>query len=253
MRISGSDLIGFSTRLVLAAATIVCSLAIPATAQSTRVERDSDARSAGGTMRLGDVRRVAMVNGYAQGYEHGLADRRARGAYAFRHDEDYVTATSGYNHTWGFERAYQNAFRVGYEQGYGDGYYGRGQDRGLERSELNKELSLDPLYGYPSYRTERSGGYFGTAPSYRTDPDWEDDDPEREEISARAARIGYGDGLERGREDRATGVRRPNPQGHGAFAHGLNGWSAEWGASAVYQEAYRTAFLEGYWSGYGRK
>jgi hypothetical protein len=48
-------------------------------------------------------------------------------------------------------------------------------------------------------------------------------------------------------------VRRPNPEGHGAYANGLNGWDSSWGAAAGYRQRYRAAFLEGYWSGYGRK
>jgi hypothetical protein len=71
-------------------------------------------------------------------------------------------------------------------------------------------------------------------------------------IAQQAQQVGYRDGFERGQYDRSIGVRRPNPQGHGAFQFGLDGWQQDWGAEQSYRMYFRQAFLRGYWDGYRR-
>jgi hypothetical protein len=67
-----------------------------------------------------------------------------------------------------------------------------------------------------------------------------------------AQQFGFNDGFRRGQYDRQNGTRRPNPQGHGAYQFGLNGWERDWGNSSAYRQSYRQSFLEGYWRAFGR-
>jgi hypothetical protein len=67
-----------------------------------------------------------------------------------------------------------------------------------------------------------------------------------------AQQFGYRDGFQRGVYDRRIGVRRPNPPGHGAYQHALDGWQPSWGGAQVYRAHFRQAFLGGYWDGYRR-
>jgi hypothetical protein len=48
-------------------------------------------------------------------------------------------------------------------------------------------------------------------------------------------------------------VKRPNPQGHGAYEFALNGWEEDWGNAGSYQQTYRRYFMEGYQDGYGNR
>jgi len=114
-------------------------------------------------------------------------------------------------------------------------------------------------YGYPSntYGYPNSGSYgapYGYS-SYPNDSRYYSDrrgDLDRNEVARRGAQIGYQDGYQRGQYDRAQGVRRPNPQGHGAYQNAFNGFNPEWGYALTFQQTYRQYFLQGYNSGYGR-
>jgi hypothetical protein len=252
MRISAADLLKALSRAG-ACAALAAALAAGVSAQSVRVRPDGREGAAyRGSMRVNDVHRLGTVNGYAEGFEHGLEDGREQAAFDFRSDDVYRHALSGYDQVWGYEREYQNAFRNGYEQGYGDGYNGRTFDRGFDRAQVFRDFSYDPVYAYPSYRT--GGSLVVGGPAYRSERyDWSDDRPESDELAARAERQGFADGFARGQYDRSIGIRKPNPQGHGAFAKALNGWDPKWGGAGTFQQSYRSSFLEGYWSGYGRK
>lgn len=68
-----------------------------------------------------------------------------------------------------------------------------------------------------------------------------------------AQQVGYRDGYQRGQYDRRMGTRRPNPQGHGAYQFGLDGWERDFGNASAYRQVFRQAFLQGYWDGFGRR
>ena len=128
---------------------------------------------------------------------------------------------------------YQDSFRRGYQQGYSDGYYGRSRNRTYEDS-------------------------YGTYQGYNDRGTYSDNDNDRDDYAGastsdfiqRAAQTGYRDGYERGRYDRSIGARRPNPQGHGAYEFGLDGWDASWGNQSMYRQYFRQYFLQGYEDGY---
>jgi len=182
-----------------------------------------------------DVLRLAQVNGYSEGFEHGVADRANRAGMNYQHDMEFRQATSGYRQEWGMPREYQTAFRQSYAQGYQDAYYGRTYNRNYNRAGVYQQYGrygYDPYYGAPAYRTSPARIALNT-------------------LAQRAAQQGFEDGFVRGQYDRSIGVRRPNPQGHGAYEHALNGWNPEWGGASTFQQYYRSYFLQGYQQGYG--
>ncbi len=94
-----------------------------------------------------------------------------------------------------------------------------------------------------STEAQAAQGYYRRAPQR----DWNRYPGYRTSDSAQTAQQqGYADGAARGRYDRQTGRRTPNPQGHGAYQHGLNGWNREFGNTGFYRQNYRQAFVAGY-------
>lgn len=181
-----------------------------------------------------DVLRIATVNGYSEGYEHGVSDRASRVGFNYQHDDAYRRADVGYRSEFNLRSEYQVAFRQAFARGYQDAYYGRTMNRQYDRANLYRDYGrygYDPYYGSPSYRT---------APARLA----------VQAIAERGAQQGYSDGYVRGQYDRQLGVRRPNPQGHGAFQHALNGWNPQWGGSSTFQQYYRQYFMQGYEQGY---
>jgi hypothetical protein len=198
-------------------------------------------------------RRVVAVNGYAEGYEHGVRDRRDRASFDYEHGGAYQRAMEGYDEGFGSERAYQDRFREGYARGYEDGYYGRSRSRDYERADgYDGHHDGDDAYGgYPAYRGTPDGDR-GAYDAGRYADDREGD-LNREEVARRAAQQGYYDGFERGQNDRRIGARRPKPEGHGAYQTALNGWDPEWGSEQTFRQTYRQYFMQGYEDGFGRR
>jgi hypothetical protein len=73
------------------------------------------------------------------------------------------------------------------------------------------------------------------------------------ELTRRAAQVGYSDGFQRGQYDRRIGASRPKPTGHGAYQTALNGWDPDWGYAMTFQRVYRQYFVQGYNDGFGRR
>ncbi len=64
------------------------------------------------------------------------------------------------------------------------------------------------------------------------------------------SQIGYQDGLNDGRNDRATGHSfRPTQDSN--YRHGDRGWVPNYGNKTYYQQSYRQAYMDGYQQGYG--
>ena len=181
-----------------------------------------------------DLQRIALLNGYADGYEHGVMDRRYRRSSNYRDRNEYRRATGGYESRWGYAREYQNWFRQAYARGYMDGFNGRTRNRDYDRGRY-------PSYGgYPGYNNGHP--YYGNGRG----------DLSPQEVAERASRNGYYAGFQRGQYD-AQRRARANPQGHGAYQFAFDGYDREWGSASTYQQYYRRYFVEGYNDAYGRR
>jgi hypothetical protein len=139
------------------------------------------------------------------------------------------TTSQSYNNG----RYYNNYPNNGY---YNGGYYNNG-----------RTYNSYPNSGYYNNGGYNNGGYNngGYYDNRRGDLD-------SREVAERGAYYGYYDGFYRGQYDRNQGVRRPNPQGHGAYQFALNGWERDWGSANTFQQSYRQSFMRGYQEGYGR-
>jgi hypothetical protein len=181
-----------------------------------------------------DIQRMAMVNGYSEGYEDGVQARRDRSGSSYQMRQSYRDALRGFSSEWGWtdRRVYQNSFRQGYARGYVDGYNSRNRNRQYERSYVFR--TYDPFRNYPGYT---SGGYYGGSNGVQIG----------ENLGQTAATNGYNDGFGRGAYDRQSGRRTPNPQGHGAFQQATNGYTDDLnGGMGQYQQIYRQYFIQGY-------
>jgi hypothetical protein len=194
-----------------------------------------------------DIQRIALVNGYSEGYEEGLEDRRNRRQAGYSQSDLYQSGRSGYELSWRLEREYQNWFRQGFQRGYQDGYYSRTRNRTYERSR------------YPNYYYYGNSQYgqtvpYGQYPGYGGQPyyDNREGNRDREDVARSAAQTGYNAGYERGVYD-AQRRNKANPQGHGAYQYGLDGFNPEWGSASIYQQYYRAYFIQGYNDGHGRR
>jgi hypothetical protein len=195
-----------------------------------------------------DMRRVAQINGYSDGFERGVLDRRNHDRFSFQTKEEYRRAMAGFDTGWngGWSRDYQSAYRTGFGQGYSDGFYGRSRNRTYDRSRVSIYYGTnpyDPYSSYPGYTTSP----YGTYPRYGN---YGDKSPQ--EVANVAAQYGYTEGFQRGQYDAANG-NRPNPQGHGAYQFAMDGFVQDWGNASVYQSTYRQYFIQGYEAGFNRR
>jgi hypothetical protein len=78
-----------------------------------------------------DVAQFATATGYHHGYERGISNKRAGQSLAYRSDEAYYEATTGYENGWD-KKSYRTAFRSGYLKGYSDGYRRRARNKVYE-------------------------------------------------------------------------------------------------------------------------
>lgn len=193
-----------------------------------------------------DIQRIAIVNGYSEGFDHGLSDRRSRRGFNYTHSDEYRAARSGYDLNWRLEREYQNWFRQAYSKGYSDAYYGRNRNRSYDRTGLNRYYETTPYQNYPGYYP---GTPYGTNPNLRYGN--EDGDRSQSEVARAAQQNGYNAGYQRGTYD-AQQNNKANPQGHGAYQFGYDGWVRDWGWGLTYQQNYRAAFIRGYQEAYQR-
>lgn len=161
-----------------------------------------------------------------------------------------------------------------------DRYYSRNRTTNGARVYDYRNTPYDPYTPYPQYRQNpynrsnggyyggnggyygnnggyygNNGGYYGNNPYGYNYPAYNDNregDIDRDEVARRAQQSGYYAGFERGAYD-AQRRNRANPQGHGAYQHGFDGYNPEWGSASTYQQYYRSSFVAGYQDGYGRR
>ena len=121
-------------------------------------------------------------------------------------------------------------------------------DRAIDRSRRRSTTRRDTRYSQQrnrtnsgarvyDYRNSRNDPYT-TYPQYRQNP--------------YNRNGGYYAGFDRGAYD-SQRRNRANPQGHGAYQHGFDGYDPSWGSSSTYQQNYRSAFIAGYQDGYGQR
>mgnify|MGYP000929596482 CR=1 FL=1 len=102
-------------------------------------------------------------------------------------------------------------------------------------------------YGYNPYGYNSANYGYGNYAYYNNGRG----DLSPNEVAERASRSGYYAGFQRGAYDGSRGFR-PNPQGHGAFQFGYDGFDPEWGSAQTYQQTYRQYFIQGYNDGFSR-
>ncbi len=107
-------------------------------------------------------------------------------------------------------------------------YADRDRDNDRDRDRDNDRVGNRGGYGYGQYGNGRYGnGRFG-----------------------RGGQVGYQDGLNDGRNDRATGHSfRPTQDSN--YRHADHGYSGMFGDKGSYQQSYRDAYMQGYQEGYG--
>lgn len=88
--------------------------------------------------------------------------------------------------------------------------------------------------------------YFYNGRDYDYTVDNRRGDLDSREVADRARQNGYQQGLQEGQYDVSSRQSRPNPQGHGSYQFGLDGWDPNWGSGLVYQQAYRQGYQRGY-------
>jgi hypothetical protein len=112
-------------------------------------------------------------------------------------------------------------------------------------------------YGNSGGYYGNNGGYYGNSGGYygNSDPRYysnREGDKDRDDVARAASQNGYYAGFERGQYD-AQNRNRPNPQGHGAFQFGYDGFDPSWGSASTYQQYYRQYFVQGYQDGYNSR
>ena len=156
---------------------------------------------------------------YRAGFDRGLragedAVRHGR-AFRFDNESDYRRGDYGYRNQFGDRDRYREAFRRGFEAGFRQGYdrfrFSGGDNRG--------------------------GSVWDERPMY----DRRDNIP--------AARNGYRDGFDAGRDD-ARHHRRFDPLAQRRYRSGDHDYDRNDGPRERYQDLYRSAFRDGYSDGY---
>lgn len=121
------------------------------------------------------------------------------------------------------------------------GYYRQDPEHRWDRDRQYKRQSL----GRNRYR------YFYNGQNYDYTIDNRRGNTDVRDVTQRAQQSGYNQGLQDGSYD-GVNATRPNPNGHGAYQFGLDGWDPGWGWGSTYQRVYRQAYLRGYNEGFRR-
>jgi hypothetical protein len=170
-----------------------------------------------------DLERRAYDNGFREGLEEGRNDaRRNRDFSPQRHDE-YRDGDRGYRRGDGDREFYRRSYRQGFEAGYNQAF---NRDARYRRDE---RIIVPPVVVAPAYPPVVRGGYESTA-----------------------ARNGYRDGIDAGRDD-ARHRERFDPVRAKRYREGDHDYDRRYGSRDDYKRDYRAAFEQGYREGYGRR
>jgi hypothetical protein len=160
----------------------------------------------------------AYDNGFVEGRAHGIDDARDRRPFDYDRHRAYRNADAGYR-GYGDRGAYRSLYREGFAAGYAEGYRRAG---GSSRG------------GYPARGGSPSRGpIYGSAPRY----------------GSPAAQVGYRDGFDQGRRDRAD-RKRHDPVRASRYRSGDHDYDRRYGSRDDYKREYRAAFIHGYNEGY---
>lgn len=171
----------------------------------------------GGQRDARDIERRAYDSGYRQGFENGQRDARDRRDFRIDRDRVYRDADNRRGDVYG--RVFQDGYRSGYSEGY-------------ERVARNSRRVVPggPVFGSPGNSNNRGG----------------------ERYSSPAARAGYRDGVEAGRDD--ANDRKPyDPRRSKDYREGDRDYDNRYGSREAYKQEYRVAFTQGYEAGYRRQ
>jgi len=158
-----------------------------------------------------DFERRVHDDGYRRGFEQGQRDARDRRDFRVDRDRAYRDAGRGQRD----RDQYARFFRDGYREGYTEGYNRIGRfDR--------RVIPNGPGAVYP-----------GNGRAY----------------SSPAARLGYRDGLEAGRDD-ANDRGSYDPRRSKRYRDGDRDYDNRYGSRDQYKQDYRAAFVQGYEEGY---
>ena len=160
-----------------------------------------------------DFERGAYDNGFRSGVEHGERDARDRRDFRVERSRDYRDADGGFR-SYGDRDVYRRFFQDGFRTGYADGYN--------RIARFDRGRIVTPVVPYPDGR-----------PGY----------------ASAAARVGYRDGFEAGRDDARD--RDPyDPRRARRYRDGDHDYNSRYGLRDDYKREYRAAFEEGYAQGY---
>ena len=183
---------------------------------------------AGGYAR--DLERVAYDNGYRTGLRNGEHDARDRREFRIDRDSDFRNADAGFQRGEGLDRdQYRRVFRQGYEMAYAEGFNRVARSYEYGRDNRRRGAIVAPRTEYQDPRVVTPGGGFASP----------------------AARNGYRDGVEAGRND-ARDRDRFDPIRAKRYREGDHDYDNRFGSRDDYKREYRSAFEQGYREGYGR-
>ena len=163
-----------------------------------------------------DFERRAYDDGYRRGLDNGQRDARDR--RDFRVDRDRAYRDADGRRGLRNRDEYSRFFRDGYRDGYTEGY------NRIARSDRR----LYPNGSIFNPGNGRNGGRASSSP---------------------AAKIGYRDGLEAGRDD-ANDRSNYDPRRSKRYREGDHDYNNRYGSRDQYKQDYRAAFVQGYEEGY---
>ncbi len=186
---------------------------------------------------------MGFQNGYLDGFENGVNDKRYNRYSDFKTHPLYEKATRGYNEKWMYEVIYQMAFRNGFGRGYEDGYAGRPNIVVERFTQLEEALQRGRHVRHrrPAPRRHRTGGAarqdFAAPPAQRL-PDHADE-PARRPVHRggrlgplRGQRAGHSRGLHH-RGDRGRGERPGRVSGRGEMTLKFERLKPKYGSETV--------------------
>lgn len=176
-----------------------------------------------------DLERIAYDNGYRDGLRNGEHDARDRREFRIDRDRDFRNADDGFRRGEGLDREqYRRVFRQAYEVAYTEGFNRIARPHVSGREYEWPAIILQTPATYPDRRVVTPGGGFVSP----------------------AARNGYRDGVEAGRND-ARDRERFDPIRAKRYREGDHDYDNRFGSRDEYKREYRAAFEHGYREGFG--
>jgi hypothetical protein len=185
-------------------------------------------RPSGGYAR--DLDRRAYDNGFREGLDEGRNDARRNRDFSVQRHDEYRDGDRGYHRGDGDREFYRRSYRQGFEAGYRQAYNRDARYNRDDRNSRDERVFVPPpVVVAPAYPPVTRGGYESVA-----------------------ARNGYRDGIEAGRDD-ARHNERFDPVRAKRYREGDHDYDRRYGPRDDYKREYRSAFEQGYREGFGRR